>query len=111
MSSSNEKTPSEVEQLRDILTAAQALRFVMSNAELSAAKIIWKADASKRKHVISAIMAASREFVRAIEESAAAETSPSHRKPQKPSHHPVGPDCGKGFHEEFGICVPDNPGN
>ncbi len=108
MNPSNPKTPSEIEQLREILTAAQALRFVMSKAELSASKIIWKADPSKRKHVISAIMAASRDYANAIEKSASAETSPSHREPPNPSHGPMGPDCGKGFHEEFGICVPDN---
>jgi hypothetical protein len=108
MNPSNPKTPSEIEQLREIVTSAQALRFVMSKAELSAAKIIWKADPSKRKHVISAIMAASRDYVKAIENSAAAVTSPSHREPPNPTHDPMGPDCGKGFHEEFGICVPDN---
>ena len=108
MSPSNEKTPSEVEQLREVLTAAQALRFVMAKAEHSAAKIIWSADAAKRKHVISAIMAASRDFAKAIEGSAAAVTSPTHREPHSPSHHPLGPDCGQGFHEEFGICVPSS---
>ncbi len=106
MSPSDPKTPTDAAELRAADRSASAA-VVVAKVELRAAEVVWKADAANRKHVISAIMAASRDYARAIEESAAS-TSSHHTHRAHDGHNGVGPDCKDGFHEEFGICVPDN---
>jgi hypothetical protein len=85
-------------QTRDLLGALQAIRSVMGQLDRKAALAVWNVAPAKRDSLILCIMEAAKEFSDTIEEC---------KKKQGPGGG-QGPNCGPGFHEEFGICVPNN---
>jgi len=80
--------------------AVHALHYAVARVEHKAAKIIWQASPNDRQAVVDCIMAALAQCMADI--STCAKKKPKEGGGQTPG-------CPKGFHEEFGICVPDDP--
>jgi hypothetical protein len=108
MTPSDPKTPTETESLRTLIGAMQALRVVMAKLEQRAAAVIFNNPDPKRHHEVNrCVIDAARAFLEALKKCEAMVPKP----PPQPSQGGIpgsGPDCGPGFHEEFGNCVPDN---
>lgn len=98
------KNPGGGDELRYLLASTQALRFSLLQVERLAARIIWNTRASRRPDVVACIMQATKAYQTALIECKGGPKEPI----QKP---PEGPNCRPGFHEEFGICVPDEESN
>ena len=101
MNPEEQKPLTEVEALKQLTGGMQALRVVMSQMERHAANMIWNAKPNSRRLVNKCIMDAVGAFYAALERC---------EYPAPPAGG-SGPDCGAGYHEEFGNCVKDPPGN
>ena len=99
--------PTETESLRTLIGAMQALRVVMAKLEQKAAAIIFNADPKRHHEVNRCVIDAARAFLGALEKCEGMVTKPAPTRGQG-GVPASGPDCGPGFHEEFGNCVPDN---
>ena len=92
-------SPSEevrAEEVHALIGAVQALRFALSRVERQAMTVMFNSSPSKRASVIECIMQATKAYSEALSKC-------------KSGDRPEGPNCKPGFHEEFGICVPDEP--
>ena len=103
--SPNGPTQTELEAGSNLVGGMQAVRVVMARLEQQAARVIWEAKPQDRSRVVQCVMEAAKAFSAALKECKDAVPT----TPQKPQGQPggEGPDCDPGYHEEFGICVPD----
>src|SRR5262245_62565956 len=95
-------TPTETESLRTLIGAMQALRVVMAKLEQKAAAVIFNADPKRHHEVNKCVIDAARAFMEALEKCQGMVTKPPTRGTGGVPGS--GPDCGPGFHEEFGNC-------
>ena len=86
---------------KELLGALQAVHFVLAQLERKSANMIWKASILDRPKVIDCIMTAAWTFADTIEKCPGKKDGGDQGGGQ-------GPNCRPGFHEEFGICVPNN---
>lgn len=106
MSPSDPKTRLETDPTRALLGAMQALRVVMAKLEQKAATVIWNGDPNYHHYNTKCVMEAAKAFSEALDKCRVDPPRPTRGDPG--TEPGSGPDCGPGYHEEFGNCVPNN---
>lgn len=101
--------------MRELAGSMFALRHVTGELERKAADVIWHAPDARRTAVIDCVIEKIKHCMDEIEKCKAA-TRPALRVEEQAAAPAgqsgeaaggEGPKCRPGFHEEFGICVPD----
>ena len=106
-------TPTDPKQRRDpasmetLVGSMQAVRVVMARLEQLTATAIWKANPANRGRVIACVMQAAKDYAATLERCEAPPKREDPAQVEEPGSGGVGPDCRPGYHEEYGICVPD----
>lgn len=98
------------------LTAALfALHQVVGDVERKAARVVWQAPPHRRAAVIDCVMEKIKQLMDGLKACADAQDTVLRQPPAPPAQPSssdesavgVPPKCRAGFHEEYGICVPD----
>ena len=107
MSTGESRPITEIDAMKELVGGLQAIRVVMAQMERRATHAIWYANPMERKYATKCVMEAVSAFYEALSKC-----------PKKPTGGTgggtggggTGPDCGQGYHEEYGNCVKDPPG-
>jgi hypothetical protein len=93
--------------MSELVGSLLALRHVAGELERKAGDVIWHAPDARRTAVIDCVIEKIAQCMTEIEKCRAATRPTLREEAEAPDPGGQGPRCRGGFHEEFGICVPD----